>query len=482
MLDKVPRASGAYRIATHLRRQGYHVEVIDFLLFWTIEELVEIFKSRNSKNEVKWIGISTTFIYEQPIIKELISRLKQIKPDLVIVAGGNNNNFTEDLGIDFYISGFGEYAIDAVLDYKFNNKRKPYGKPKFKGWIIDALVFYPAWPMSDYTVVYHENDFITPEDVLTIELSRGCRFKCKFCDFPVLGIKEDTSVSEDVLYKELTDNYEKWGVTNYNIADETANDRSSKLEKLANVVTKSNIQLNFNAFVRIDLLKSHPEQLELMCKARLWGHYYGVETFNHRTGKIIGKGMDPDTVKELMLSTKNHFKSTLGLYRGTASVIAGLPYESFDSLRSTANWLKENWNTENWNWFPLTIPKKDNIRLSAFGEDFSKFGYSGMTEEEVQKYISNASTNQDYNANPRSPMVYWKNDEGTFFDFQKLILEEFDSNLTHKLGNWALFGALSTGIDVKDIIDLGMHEKFKFNFEEAAMKKVSSYKLKKLSM
>ena len=39
--DSIKRAPGAHKIATHLRREGWDVEVLDFVQSWTLEELQE---------------------------------------------------------------------------------------------------------------------------------------------------------------------------------------------------------------------------------------------------------------------------------------------------------------------------------------------------------------------------------------------------------------------------------------------------------
>ena len=44
--------------------------------------------------------------------------------------------------------------------------------------------------------------------------------------------------TEEDLYIEMMENYNKWGTTNYIISDDTFNDRDSKIERLARVVER----------------------------------------------------------------------------------------------------------------------------------------------------------------------------------------------------------------------------------------------------
>ena len=40
----------------------------------------------------------------------------------------------------------------------------------------------------------------------------------------------------------------------------------------------------------------------------MFGHFYGIESFNHKSAKAIGKGMHPDKVKQGLIDVKNYFK------------------------------------------------------------------------------------------------------------------------------------------------------------------------------
>ena len=69
-----------------------------------------------------------------------------------------------------------------------------------------------------------------------MEWSRGCIFKCAFCTYPILGVRDDHSRDENDLYEEMIENYERWGTKYYALADETVNDYHEKLERYAKVI------------------------------------------------------------------------------------------------------------------------------------------------------------------------------------------------------------------------------------------------------
>lgn len=450
------RAGGGYRIATHLRKLSWDVEVVDYLVHWPFDDLVRLFDLRYNQGKISWVGFSSTWNFRHPNLINLCFYIKKTYPDVKIIIGGNTN-FNIDVKADYYVYGFGEYAIEAILKYEFGNGPKPTGRPHWSGWAIDALSFYPAWPLADYTSEYEERDYLQPDDVVTIELSRGCRFKCKYCNFPVLGVKEDTSMTEEKIYSYLMTMHERWGIKNYNIADETINDRNSKLEKLSGAVRRCRFEPNFGGFVRLDLFNSHPEQIELMAESRIWGQFYGIETFNHRTGKIIGKGLNPEINKQLLLDVRDYMCKHVGVYRGTASFITGLPYETPDDLSNTYSWLCKNWVNENWIFWVLTIPQEQSFRLSAFGEDFTKYGYQRMTSEEITQY---GTVTEDFLGYQQCLLnmldqVTWKNEYGNYFTFNELA-EKYDAHygeVESRNGNFNVWHKLSLGYSPEQAIN-----------------------------
>lgn len=403
------RGTGAYRIASFLRENNWEVDVIDFALYWQGNQLRQYLEYLIRNKKPKWIGISCTWLVSEPNkIRAIINTVKSIDPTIITILGGQSP-FINDLTADYYIFGYAEIALLKILNYEFNSGPPILYKKLFSGKFVNASIDYPANEMSSYKIEYQDEDFITKETPLTIEISRGCKFKCSFCTFPYIGIKNPSTVTEDNLYAELSENYQKWGTTAYFITDETLNDRVEKLVILKNVVNRLSFKPNFASFVRVDLLRSHPEQIELLAEANVWGQFYGVETLNHKTGKAIGKGQNPEFTKETLLTVRDYFYKNIGKYRATINMIAGLPHESIQSVLDTAKWLDDNLNDQAIFWAPLDIPKDG--KLSAMGQDLTKFGYREIQEVKKEKSLSKGLM---------STRVYWKNDYMDIFEAHEL--------------------------------------------------------------
>lgn len=386
------RASGPHRIATHLRQQGWDIEVIDFFDYWELDDLKTLVKLRMDSN-MKWIGFSyllnnTKYGYKAI---ELRKWLKETYPDLLLVTGGQGtvDVFNEMKYADYHCIGYGEYAIDALLSYKFSNgpKLKLDPSSKLKGLqIINALDHYPAFPMRDPDIFYEDRDFILPYEWGTMEFSRGCRFKCAFCNFPVIGVKGDYTRSTESVERQMKDAYYRFGIENYLISDETFNDSTEKIAKFADVTEKLSWKPYFSALLRADLICTRPGDREELLRMGVWAHFYGVETFNPRTAKIIKKGYDPKKMQEGLLDINQWFKSRIGTdFRIDMGLIAGLPEETMESLDRTYEWCEDNWMDQFASTYTLELQSLNDVRKkSDISLDYGKHGYRLIERPENQ--------------------------------------------------------------------------------------------------
>lgn len=371
------RAFGNHRIATHLRRRGWDIECLDYTSAFTNEELIEYIDSRITKDTV-FIGISMIFFVADQTQLDFITRhIRTYHSHVKIISGGVKHFVVTRIDADYYITGNGEYAIEALLDWLIGNA----DKPKMNNNHINTLHDYQCFPKRDAAISFEERDYIQSNEVLNIEFARGCKFKCTYCSFPLVGLKGDMSRDEDSVYEEMLENYEKWGVTNYYITDDTVNDRPEKITKMANAIKRLPFTPHLSGYARADLLIIHGQKTwDDMINMGFTAHQYGVETFNHKSGKAVFKGMEPEKLKEGLLEVDEYFTKNCHLYyTGTISMIAGLPYETFESLDSSKEWLNKYWSNHGIYYLPLLIQQakdsNDTDGYDRISEDFKKYGY-----------------------------------------------------------------------------------------------------------
>lgn len=450
------RPLGGHRIASFLREQGWDIEVVDWANWWTLEQLQEFFRSRYSQ-DLKFVGFGHLFSIWPEMMEQFAAWVKKNYPQVLLVSGSSSNPMFQSKYIDWYVQGFGENAILELLKYSTGNGTSPRFNLLGGRKIIPAIDYYPAFPMKSLMVRYEDRDFIQGAEWLTVELSRGCKFKCAFCQFPILGIKENTSRDAEDFEIQLKDTYDRFGITSYMIADETCNDRTEKISKFADVVERLDFQPWFSAYIRADLIAVHPEQKQELLRMNVLGQFYGIESMNAKTAKSVGKGMDPNRVKQCLIDTKNYFLSNgRRLYRGHIGLIAGLPFETEQSLNDAVSWIVDNWQGQSFGIHPLLLPKKDSVvKHSSISSDLLAYGYEEMTPEEISQgnpehYAKIKKIQKKHEYTQVGEELYWKNENMNLFDAQRIIAEIYDIKKQHDFrpGNFMMNYRLIEPLDI----------------------------------
>jgi hypothetical protein len=409
------RQGGGHRIASFLRTNGWDVEVVDFAAQFLLDELKQIAKSRIS-NTTYFFAFSCIFSSWPNVISQFVDWLKTTYPGIAIIYGGTAWPSVHSPSIDYYITGYGEMAVLKLLKYLTGNATRsslPFDLRFANRKVISANQSCPAFPLNILSIDYEDRDFLLPDEWTNIELSRGCIFKCKFCNYPVLNVKGDYSQNDNDFYRNIQSNFDRFGIKNYYVVDETFNDRPDKIEKFADAVEQLSFVPFFSGFIRADLLVSRPNDRENLLRMNFLGHHYGIESLHYPSAQSIGKGMHPDKLTEGLVEVKKYFQNNnRKIYRGTMSFIAGLPHETSTTMMATANWLKNHWSDQSAIWFPLSIPDPTQTihgwtdSVSDISVDFMKFGYH--KDESVDKSFLPGD-------------IAWANDHLSYVKCQKFI-------------------------------------------------------------
>jgi len=440
------RNSGAHRIATYLRKHDMDVEVVDFTPYWELELLKE-FTRKNVTSNTLFFGFSIFFSFWNQNMRDFTAWLKLTYPHIKTVAGGQNVLQTDLNDIDIWVDSYGEEAMLAVAKKLAGSTSSGIiFSPEFFGErkVIKALQAYPSYNMGDYSVIMEDRDFLEPWEWLTVEFSRGCKFSCSFCNFPILGVKEDTSRSAESFEYEMRYNYDKFGIDRYYVADETFNDRVEKISKFANVVERLDSKPFFSGFIRADLL-SQSNMIEELARMNFGGQYYGIETFNHQSGKMIGKGLDPEKVKSLILKSKDYFKNKGLTYRGTVSLIVGLPFDTDADWDSNMQWLAENWSSEGLVVFPLVVEdlsvndEHNHTNTSKFSKNLQKYGLRSMGSKEIERHFGSDEYYNWRSGGWSKAETIWEHDTMNFFQAKDISNKLQDVTISKfTIDSWCL--------------------------------------------
>jgi hypothetical protein len=408
------RGYGAHRIATHLRERGYSVLVVDFSMAMSIQTWKEIC-SLAIGDTTRFVGFSTTWwpyrdrenltknfnpavslrdnvsdgyidttvqrvaneaaTFTEDIAVGLGQRwvdvVKEVNPKCKILIGGAKLDWYPDFPADYKLSGIAETEI---LDYLEQPKRI---WPTMINHDTNGTAYDWGWTTS--FTRYTDFDQIRSDEVLTLETSRGCRFKCLYCAFPLIGQKNIASYlkTEEAIYTELLENYERFGVTDYWIADDTFNDTTEKLVHVLNAIRRLPFKPRFRCYLRLDVLTMNPEQIEMLLEIGMVSCFFGIESFHPQAAKLIGKGMSTEKRKETLYKIQEAWGDKVSV---NAGYIIGLPYESYEHAKEQMEWfLQEDCPVHMVYCFPLMINPEGtypNHPMSELDRTYEKYGYS----------------------------------------------------------------------------------------------------------
>lgn len=461
------RPMGAYRLRTYLENQGYKIEIIDYFNQFSYREIKKLCKKYITKDTI-FVGVSTTFFYETNRINFLLNILKKDFPHVKRIIGGTETELEglETTSVDHYIWGYAEQAIKHYLDFFSGKTTEDLKWVSYKGTLaINAEQVYNV-ESEDLSVDWKLNDLLII-NTLPLETSRGCIFRCRFCQYPLLGKKKNDYIrNEDKLANEFRRNYELWGINNYSFSDDTFNDNIAKLEMISNAIQKSGIKITYSCYLRSDLLYSFPESAPMLIETGLVGAHFGLESLNVTAKKAIGKGMNNEQQFEAIRNLKNH-----GPVYTFTGMIVGLPGESIDSIYQSQKWfLKQNGEVFNdWQWFPLGIRTTLMTRKSEFDINYDKWGYT-------------------IDVDPITNRTRWKNEFMDLETARKLSLDLNAQTIEYKnskslfgsIGLWHVAELVGLGVSIEDIINDKVDFEILNKARDKATKVIQTYKNAKL--
>lgn len=278
------------------------------------------------------------YIWNITFVKELMCDLAKILPDVSLWAGGPEVSFDAEMFLESnphftgVIVGEGEETFKELVSHYVNNitnlteiKGIAYRNGEticHNGWreIMDlSNVPFPYKDLDDFRnrIIYYES-------------SRGCPFSCSYCLSSVdkkLRFRDLELVKKELQF--FIDNK----VPQVKFVDRTFNCKHDHAMVIWKYITEhDNGITNFHFEISADLLRE--EELELMVSMRpgLIQLEIGVQSTNPETIKAIRRTMDFGKLAGIV----NRIHS-FGNIHQHLDLIAGLPYEDYNSFRRSFN-------------------------------------------------------------------------------------------------------------------------------------------------
>lgn len=458
------KALGTYKVAYELRKAGFQVVVLNHLHTFSWEEILHYLRELVNEQTL-FVGVNNIFYQEiaDPIVtednnvyykpskpgamlphgfdrnKELRKYIKELNSNCALVLGGASAHDADyNIDYDYIVTGYADLSIVNLANHLLDkNVKLEKSHKSIFGPVVVNDSKAEGFDFASSSMAYEHHDGILTDEVLPIEIARGCIFKCAFCSYPLNGKKKlDYLKDPEILYNEFLDNYEKFGTTRYNFVDDTFNDSIEKCKMISDISKRLPFKLEYWAYIRLDLLAAHPETIDWLFDSGLRGCFFGIETFNQETGKLVGKGGK----RERLIDTLRYIKSKWGdeaMLHG--SFIFGLPHESVDSMQQTISTLLSPDS-------PLDSFHLKALRIKANKENWTN-GFLADIDINYEKYgyTKKGEIGLD---------MIWENEYTSYEQVKKLV------NDTHEQGNRSgtrvisssyVFELASLGYPLKDV-------------------------------
>lgn len=376
---------GAYRLRTFMARHGHDIEVVDFVDYFTDDELLGLI-SKRATDGLLFVGFGVTFIQQDRVA--LLDAIRARWPHLRIIIGAQEPRLEHYVRsgrfrgrIDMLFMGFAEVALLRYIEHLsgLRDTFETSGTYMDQPYVISDRV-HPCRDVSDLSVEWRGTDTVRWVKALPIEISRGCVFRCRFCNHSLTGkSKMDYIRDETNLADEFRRNHELFGIRTYLLADDTFNDTEHKLRLVARAIERSGVDIRFSAYLRYELLHRNPHHIGMLRDMGLHHANLGIESMNERARKAIGKGLSNDQLLEVLSNLRSAGMTT------NSNFIVGLPHETEEDLRATNEWMLDTGKRylTSWFWSPLWIGNHIHMR-SEFEMEAAKHGYSVDPNDEMR--------------------------------------------------------------------------------------------------
>ena len=329
---------GLLSLAAWLGQHGHSVTIHDcyafpgddFLLLQLVREIRPDF-----------VGFSTTTSSFLDGIRIATLMKQQFRALRIVFGGVHMSALQEQLladfpVIDFGVVGEGEQTLLQLMESDGSNYAQIAGllyrqreEVRFSGCRLDMIAMddlpFPAYgKLKEFPSGYKLPIFNYPRvPHTTVITSRGCPFKCSYCDRSVFGTSYRYN-SPTYVVELLTWLQREFGIRHVNIYDDTFTLNRERVIALAEGIIGSQLKMSFNCAARAEQLDT--EMLRLLKRAGCWMISLGIETGDQGLLAQHRSTTDLEMIREKVIQIHRTGIRAKGLF------MMGLPGETEETI------------------------------------------------------------------------------------------------------------------------------------------------------
>ncbi|MBF0603961.1 MAG: radical SAM protein [Nitrospirae bacterium] len=312
---------------------------------------LEKFKDHLRKNAYDVVGLSVFTPTYGPSI-HVAETVRAVLPDCRIIAGGpfmgmNPGEMLKDCPeIDLEFIGESEETLTGGLTALFNhdslehhsgiawrNGNKVIVNPRHP--LIKDLDTIPfpkrdIFPLDQYTSLPGQ---FFKKPIVPMTTTRGCPFRCAFCEDHVLWQKKCRFRSAENVYGEMEELVQRFGAREIKFFDDTFSSSRHRTVELCELIIKRQLNVIWRVCTRVDTVDE--ELLALMARAGLRSINFGIESGSDKILEAMKKGFTKDVVRTAVRAAKKAGVET------KASFMLNYPGDDRQTTEETLAFAKE---------------------------------------------------------------------------------------------------------------------------------------------
>ncbi len=354
--------SGIAYLAASVRAAGFPVRVID--AFGTAPHRFFTFRRRYrarglTPGEIADLtprdsiaGISVHCAGEHSMSCSIIRELKARAPFRPVIVGGYHATFVPDdfiaAGADYAVMGEGENRLPGLLA----GLERGLGAEGLEGiagrdgkverktrYVVDLdsqpFAAVELLPLENYWKLgYGHGPVMRNVRYMNILTSRGCPYKCSFCQAPEMSGGRWLRKSPQRVLEEIRWHMDRFGVRDFHIQDENFAVDRKRVEEICRGLIDGGFGITFCFPSGLKMETLDRELLELLARAGMRYFSLSPETGSRRVLELMNKTADIDRVPGLVSAASAMGVSTCCFF------VAGTPGETDEDRRDTRRYIR----------------------------------------------------------------------------------------------------------------------------------------------
>ena len=341
---------GLAYIASYVRSKGIDVELLDATALDISDNMLEYIIQTVKPRLVGITSNSSTF----GAVITVADIVKDVNPESITLVGGRHATaLTEQTlnvkSIDFVGIGEGEVTTYEVAKSILDNNGVDAKNIAGLAWLgsenevcrsnrrqlldnLDELPYpsYDLLPIEKYRVSIK---WYNRSPVATMVTSRGCPYKCTFCDIQTISGRSVRYRSTDNIINEIRLLVDNFGIKEILFYDDTFTLNMKRTHEICDAIIAEQLGITWCCLSRVNCIDW--ELLKKMKKAGCHMISYGLETGSEQMLASVDKSTTLHQAEEAIYLTKQ-----AGIH-STGSFVFGLPGETVETMRETIEWAKK---------------------------------------------------------------------------------------------------------------------------------------------